>query len=47
MSKMLKHEKRFVTYDTTLEPDNDYQHSREEQLMKDDDTYPYGWFLNE
>ncbi|MBP5189385.1 MAG: sigma-70 family RNA polymerase sigma factor [Bacteroidales bacterium] len=36
VSKMLKHEKRFVTYDTTLEPDNDYQHSREEQLMKEE-----------
>ena len=37
VSKMLKHEGRFVSYDYSQENSNtDYQHSREDQLMKEE-----------
>lgn len=39
VSKMLKHESRFVSYDSSQEyTSNDYQHSREDQLMKEEQT---------
>lgn len=39
VSKMLKHESRFVSYDNTPDNDtNDYQHSREEQLIKEEQS---------
>jgi RNA polymerase sigma-70 factor (ECF subfamily) len=39
VSKMLKHDKRFVSYDNTLHGDStDYQHSREDQLMKEEQS---------
>lgn len=39
VSKMLKHESRFVPYDGSQENNNrEYQNSREEQLMKEEQT---------
>ena len=39
VSKMLKHDKRFVSYDSAQDYNgNDYQQSREEQLMKEEQT---------
>ncbi len=39
VSNMMKHEKRFVSYDYTQENNSaDYQHSREEQLMKEEQS---------
>lgn len=36
VSKMLKHDKRFVSYDYTPETEGEHQISREEQLMKEE-----------
>ena len=38
VSKMLKHDRRYVSYDTTYESPGDYQQSREEQIIKDEQT---------
>lgn len=39
VSKMLKHNKRFLPYEPTSETnDGDFQHSREEQLMKEEQS---------
>lgn len=36
-AKMLKHDQRHMSYDPTTDTDNvDYQHSREEQIMKEE-----------